>query len=121
MANPEALTFLEAFGDDLVHLTKRDASCYFDQLKLPVHLRTFFGRPPVFAGELARRANISLDTLRSYVDTGGNVTPDTLLYPVSCCWPMGYSWSSFVAQSVLLAACEAKRIHKNDHGGPAGL
>ena len=32
-------------------------------------------------------------------------TPDTILHAVSCCWPMGYSWSSFIARSVLLRCC----------------
>ena len=31
--------------------------------------------------------------------------PHDLVFPVSRVWPMGYSWSSFVAQSVMLDVC----------------
>ena len=40
-----------------------------------------------------------------YLDTTGDLKPDTILFPVSCCWSLGHSWSLFVAQSVLLKCC----------------
>ena len=30
---------------------------------------------------------------------------DTLMYPASLVWPMGFSWSSFIAQSAMLDVC----------------
>ena len=44
------------------------------------------------------------DTLLDYVD-GLGYDPfhsRTRLFPVACCWPMGFSWSSAVAQDVML-------------------
>ena len=38
---------------------------------------------------------------------------DPLIYPVSCCWPMGFSWSSFIAQSHLLACCRAAGLSES--------
>ena len=72
---------------------------------LPKHLRRFFGRPPIIAGEFARACNLPFFHLKRYLDTTGDLKPDTILYSVSCCWPVGYSWSSFVALSVLLKSC----------------
>ena len=43
--------------------------------------------------------------LKRYLDTTDDPKPDTIFYPVSCCWPTGNSWSSFVAQSVLMKCC----------------
>ena len=39
-------------------LSKRDAACCFNELALPKHLRCFFGRPPIIAGEFARACNL---------------------------------------------------------------
>ena len=49
--------------------------------------------------------NLHFFHLKRYLDTTGDLKPDTILYPVSCCWPMCYSWSSFVGQSALLKCC----------------
>ena len=40
LANPSCFLDLEALDGDRVRVTKRDARCYFDQLRLPEHLRT---------------------------------------------------------------------------------
>ena len=86
-------------------LSKRDATCYFDQLAPPKRLRRFFGRPPIIEGDFTRTGDLSLIHLRRYLDTTGDLKPGTILYLVSCCWPAGNSRSSFVAQSVLLKCC----------------
>jgi hypothetical protein len=77
---------------------------YFDQLELPRALRSFFGRPSVRVSELMA-AGMSLSAIRKKVADPDGISPSSLLFPVSRCWPMGFSWSSFVAQSVLLARC----------------
>ena len=30
----------------------------------------------------------------------GDLKPDTILYPVSCCWPMGYLFMEFIRCTV---------------------
>ena len=61
---PPCLAGPETFGDIELRpgfsclLSKRDATCNFDQLALPKHLRRFFGRPPIIAGEFARACNL---------------------------------------------------------------
>ena len=34
----------------------------------------------------------------------------TFVYPVSSVWPMGYAWSSFIAQNCMLAVCRAAML-----------
>ena len=48
---------------ECAYVCKRDARVYVDNLKLPVELRPFFGRPAVRAGDLARFGNISCEEL----------------------------------------------------------
>ena len=116
IASPAALVDLEASVDAPVLLSKKDAKCYFDQLRLPSHLRPFFGRPPVRLHELLHHAALMDGALEEAcaplmselkVSWPALVKADPQVFPVSCCWPMGFSWSSFIAQSHLLACCRA--------------
>jgi len=93
-------------GVDLV-FAKRDAKAFFDQLALPPGLAAFFGRPGIRAGVLAAAVGCSLAHLRDWIDDlgAGEITSRTLLYPVNTVWPMGFSWSSFIAQSNMVGAC----------------
>ena len=114
IASPAALVDLEGSADHPVLLSKKDAKCYFDQLRLPEHLRPFFGRPSLRVHELIRHCGLPPADLRrllapvlaslecSWEDL---LRRDPAVFPVSRCWPMGFSWSSFVAQSHLLACC----------------
>ena len=109
----------ETFGDIELRpvfsclLSKRDATCYFDQLAPPKRLRRFSGRPPIIEGDFTRTGNLPLIHLRRYLDTTGDLKPGTILYLVSCCWPAGNSRSSFVAQSVLLKCCLNAGLTRN--------
>ena len=49
---------------------------------------------------------MSLEEVRSRVAHEGPFDYSTCLYPTGCTWGMGFAWSSFVAQSVLLHACQ---------------
>ena len=48
--------------------------------------------------------DMSLSELQSYWDHGV-LEHDTTLHPACATWPMGFSWSSFLAQSLLLQRC----------------
>jgi hypothetical protein len=91
--------------ESLVYVTKRDGKCLFDQLRLPFCLRPFMGRPPVRVRELMQHGNLTASEVRSFCDHRGAIREHDLVYPRSCVWPMGFSWSSFVAQSQMLNVC----------------
>ena len=101
LASPTALLYLEATREKPIRISKRDAKCWFDQLLLPTHLRTWMARPPVTVSELCEGASMSLEEANSCLEEG-SALDSSCFYPVSKVWPMGFSWSSYVAQEVLL-------------------
>jgi len=105
LASPSALPGLECTPDQVFSVSKRDARCWFDQLKLPPQLSSWFGRPPVKVSELMDAGGWSLAQVRAFFHGSGPLRPAGLLYPVSSFFPMGFSWSSWVAQSCMLAIC----------------
>jgi len=86
-------------------LTKRDAEGYFDQLRLPRSLRPFFGRPRISLGDLRRLTDITHEEVQAAADFGVPDDDAFVLTPACATWPMGFSWSSFIAQSHLLSVC----------------
>ncbi|CAE7948685.1 Lgi2 [Symbiodinium sp. KB8] len=82
LASPTVLSLMECPAGQKIRCSKRDASCWFDQLQLPAAMQRWMGRPSVTARELCT--------------VGGLLT-----------WPMGFAWSSFVAQEFLLDTCSA--------------
>ena len=108
LASPTALTFLECSVDRPLRLSKRDASCWFDQLKLPVPLRKFMAKPPVSTTELAQ-AGMPADEQRQYMEDG-QAWREGLLFPLHHVWPMGFSWSSYIAQEEMLSVCQEAGI-----------
>ena len=89
-----------------MRLTKRDAHRYADKLQIPAPLTPYFGRPPVRAGSLMMHAGLSLDDLTDLLGAGGPMSATSILHPVSLSWPLGLSWSSFLAQSWSLWCCK---------------
>ena len=108
LGNPGAFPWIYTGGARL-YFSKRDAKAYFDLLTLPVALRPYFGRPVVKAGRICEVLGVSLEDLRAFIDDadGAKLIADSTLVPVSACWPMGFSWSSFVAQSMMTNICVA--------------
>ena len=104
LASPSALLWLECSEDDPIHVSKRDGKCLFDQLKLPSSLRPWFGRPPVIVKDLLT-AGLSLQEIKAAFLGAGQLQHTTKVFPVSNVYPMGFSWSSFVAQSSMLRVC----------------
>ena len=87
-------------SDDAV-VSKRDAAAFFDQLRAPLDLARWFAQPPVRAGDLAAAAGCEVSALADFLpgDEPGGFSAADLLYPVHLVWPMGYAWSSAIAQS----------------------
>ena len=106
LVSPSALLHLRASVDEPIRVSKRDAACWFDQLALPSSLRKWMARPSVGLGELMR-AGLTRQELKHMLEPGETLEliGQQLLWPVSCCWPMGFSWSSYVARSFTLEVC----------------
>mmetsp|Transcript_31927 Transcript_31927/g.101443 ORF Transcript_31927/g.101443 Transcript_31927/m.101443 type:complete len:854 (-) Transcript_31927:1008-3569(-) len=114
-ASPAALATLEASRDRPQWLSCRDGKVFFDQLAAPASLRPMFGRPNVCVAELLRpppcESGASVAEGLTAEEVGGLLLDgplgddDVLLTPVSNTWPMGFGWSSFVAQTTMLTSC----------------
>ena len=61
LASPTALTYLMALPGRPVRMSKRDAKCWFDQLRAPRQLRPWFARPPVSIDMLLSSGLVSED------------------------------------------------------------
>ena len=99
LANPSSfLDVLVRPGEELL-LSKRDASTFFDSLKVPEALQEWFGQAPVRVQELLNFGVDIVDISRWTDDLGNEqLTAQAQLFPVNVVWPMGFSWSSCVAQ-----------------------
>ena len=102
LANPSCFVDLCFHGGENVYISKRDVHTCFDVLQAPEHLQEWFGRPPVSLHELSRVCQFPIDNFVDFV-VGDNETHNlsrfTPLFPTSTVWPMGFSWSSCVAQA----------------------
>ena len=125
---PACLLDLEAGPARPLYFSKRDAVSYFDCLCAPDCVRDWFGRPPVLVKELLEVfGTVSIDAVHQYLDlpVGSKLSLDTRLFPVACCWPMGFSWSSAVAQDVMLsqvaaAGLDDRYLLADDKSAPNG-
>ncbi len=98
LANPAVFGFLSLSSAERLRVSKRDGRSWFDQLALDPCLRPFFGRPGVKREELLE-AGMSEAEL---VAAAGADSARSWLVPRAMVWPMGFSWSSWVAQETLL-------------------
>ena len=106
LANPSVFSFLELAEGRLLRVSKRDCRTWFDQLVLPDALARFMARPRVSVGELLE-AGLTRREVELALCVGERpVTQSTQLHPLARSWPMGFSWSSFVAQETLLCIAE---------------
>ncbi len=103
LADPAAFGFLELSEGRALRVTKRDCQTWFDQLAAPAELRAFFGRPRVYRAELLA-AGLCEAELREVV-TEGSLSSASFV-PCATAWPMGFSWSSHVAQEALLTIAD---------------
>ena len=124
LANPSSFLDLLVRPGEKLLLSKRDASTFFDSLTVPKALQEWFGQAPVRMGELLS-LGLKLDDIRSWTDDLGEkqLRKQTELFPVNVVWPMGFSWSSCIAQDtsvgcVLEAGVAEKCILSLDHALP---
>ena len=124
LANPSCFLDVDASAGERLYFSKRDAATFFDALKVPKALQKWFGQPAVQVRELVE-AGMSLETIFSLCDDlpSRDVKADMWLYPANVVWPMGFSWSSAVAQDTTLAVCARAGIREEsilspDHGPP---
>jgi len=104
LASPTALTFLECGSGKGLRCSKRDASCWFDQLRLPTELQRWMGRPRVSLRDLCSIGGMTIEEVQTCL-LPGESHQAAWFYPVSLTWPMGFAWSSYIAQEVLLNTC----------------
>ena len=67
LASPTALAVLECPQHGHIRCSKRDASCWFDQLSLPSELQRWMGRLPVTVEELRVIGGLSLHELEHFL------------------------------------------------------
>ena len=123
LANPSSFLDIQLEVGQQVFFSKRDASTFFDTLQAPEVLQPFFGQPAVTVQELLNHG-LSYDAIVKVCGNQEDLDAEDVLYPVHAVWPMGFSWSSAVAQDTTLAACVAAGIAEDsilslDHDVPA--
>ena len=100
LADPAAFAMLDLADTAALRVTKRDCRTWFDQLAVSDELGSFFARPAITRGEL----NISGMCDDEILALGGDALSSSF-YPCYKVWPMGFAWSSCVAQDTLLGVC----------------
>lgn len=93
----------------------RGAPTVFDQLAAPKALHPWFGRPAITLQELISASGLDACSLCKFVDDVDHdlVTLDMALHPVSAVWPMGFSWSSAVAQGCTIECVLASGVRED--------
>ena len=126
LANPSSFLDILVRPGEQLYMSKRDASTYFDLLAAPPDLQAWFGQEPVTVQELSAVAGMTVEEVYSYVDDLDSqraLGPRSMLFPVNTAWPMGFSWSSCVAQGSTLgmlhfAGVNEQNILSLDHSLP---
>ena len=86
LANPSSFLDLEVRKDEELFFSKRDASTYFDVLRVPLPLQSWFGQPPVSINELLA-AGGTFGEIEGFADEALSNT-NAELFPVHVVWPM---------------------------------
>jgi hypothetical protein len=105
LISPTSLAHLEATPTRPIWLSKKDGSCFFDQLMLPAQLCNFMGRPEVRVDELIGVEAMTLEEILSHLPDAERENVPVTVTLVNRTWAMGFAWSSFVAQSVMTGCC----------------
>ena len=113
LVSPTALFALRIPSGGRVLVSKRDARCYFDQLRLHSSIRHWFGRLKLKLDDLARHGGFSVDELECFYVEQTPLRSLSQVIPLCDTFPMGFSWSSFIAQSYLLSRCVAAGLQKD--------
>lgn len=100
LASPCCFTVQELRAGERLFVSKRDAQCYFDQLRLPECLRQYMAQPMVTRTELEAHG-FCIGDFVGYLESDASHS-DQGWWPVSRVWCMGFSWSSAIGQQTLL-------------------
>ena len=95
LADPAAFGMLDIAETSTLRVTKRDCRTWFDQLSLSDELGSFFGRPALTRAELN-----SLGVSDAEIVSLGGDDRASSFFPCYKVWPMGFAWSSCIAQDV---------------------
>jgi hypothetical protein len=106
LVSPSALVHLEAHPNAPIWVAKKDGSCYFDQLSLEPNLRESMGRPQIRISELVGIDGLTLGEIQTFFKPDDAAMVEDLVTPINATWAMGFAWSSFVAQSVMVGCCQ---------------
>jgi hypothetical protein len=101
LANPSSFPDIFIEKGASVFMSKLDATTYFDQLRAPPALARWFAQPSIKVSDLCDYEGFTLDELNAHLLEGERVVTQIsgMLFPCHLVWPMGYSWSSAIAQS----------------------
>ncbi len=104
LGNPASFLDLSVRAGEGLVMSKRDAASFFDVLQAPPEARRWFCCPPLRLEELARALDCDIPALERFtLDVPpGPLRGRMLAFPASLTWPMGFSWSSAIAQDVTL-------------------
>ena len=64
----------------------------------------YMAKPPLSADELCK-AGMSVDEQKQHLECG-QTWWEGPLFPLHHVWPMGFSWSSYIAQEEMLSVCQ---------------
>jgi hypothetical protein len=71
------------------------------------------GRPPIRARDLVGTGLLDLESIQRLARAAKGLSLGRLLYPCSRVWPMGFSWSSYIAQTSMLGVCSAAGLEQD--------
>lgn len=77
----------------------------FDQLHAPQSLQSWFGRPPLRVADLIETGMVTMAQVSQHYSGKRFAKMGDIVYPTSIVFPMGFSWSSYVAQNTMLHVC----------------
>ena len=120
LANPSAFLDIRVQPGEALYLSKRDASTFLDVLAVPPVLQPWLGQEPITLAELVQYGGFTAKEVVAFVDDLQQdseltmaLSSDSLLFPVHSVWPMGFSWSSCIAQSTTLGVLKQAGVHSS--------
>jgi len=105
LGTPEIFLDVESTAGAPLLGVKRDGAAMFDQLRIPPALRPFLAQPPIRIDELERVGGLTATEIRAAGIDSNEWGANSVLYPLSETWRMGFAYSSAVCQDVSLAVC----------------
>jgi len=105
LASPTSLTWLESCESEPLSGTKRDGAKMFDQLQLNPCFRPYLAQAGIRVSDLLAHSDITLSEVQTALPRGCSISNNSVVYPCSNTWRMGFSHSSAVCQDVTLNVC----------------